>query len=222
MRKLDKTKILASSYKAWHDKLEQEAQDHPEYSSRHRFYVDVVANLLWIQDGFCAYTEQFLFDKSELAEDNWNEGVYGKGKFEFYGHLEHYDESLKATKGWLWSNLFVVHGDINTKNKGRKPVMYALKPDVDDYNPFYLLEYNFKEHRFVPNSNRDFDLQEKILHDIKVLGLNFQALVQDRKMQLNLLIEEVRLKQKTLAKARTDLKEFYTSFEMLVKALNLE
>jgi len=46
MKKLDKNKILAASYKTWLDKLEQDNEAHPVYNSRHEFYLDVVANLL--------------------------------------------------------------------------------------------------------------------------------------------------------------------------------
>ncbi len=222
MRKLDKTKMLATAYKQWLDKLEAEGKSHPPYKSSHEFYIDVVANLLWIQDGLCAYTEQFLFDSTELGEENWIEGKYGKSKFEFFGHLEHYDESLKESKGWLWSNLFVAHSDINTKLKGSKPVRYVLKPDADSYDPFYLLQYDFKSHRFLPNTERELDLQNDILHDINVLGLNYQSVIQDRKAHLNILTEEVRLHNKTLVQARESLREYFTAFEMIVKELKLE
>lgn len=221
MKKLDKLKILATAYKEWLDSLEDSQVDHPEYnSSRGEFYFDIIANLLWIQDGLCAYSEKFLFDQNQLSEENWKGGRYGKGKFEFYGHLEHYDEKLKAKKGWLWSNLFVVQADINNK-KGSKAVMYALKPDLDDYDPFYLLEYNFKEHKFIPNSNRDFLMQERILADINTLGLNFQPLTQERKEVLNFLIEEVRLNRKSLDEARNSLREYFTAFEMLIMSLKI-
>lgn len=211
---------MATKYKEWLDKIEEDGKNHPDYDSQHRFYIDVVANLLWIQEGLCAYTEQFLFDHTELSEDKWNKGRFGKGKFEFYGHVEHYDESLKKAKGWLWSNLFIVQADVNNK-KGTKSVKYALKPDADDYDPFFLLEYDFKEHRFLPNSNRDFDLQENILHDINVLGLNFQSLVQDRKALLNTLVEEVNLNKKTVEESRQSLREYYTAFEMIIKTIGV-
>jgi hypothetical protein len=84
------------------------------------------------------------------------------------------------------------------------------------------LEYNFKEHKFLPNRERDFGLQENILHDIVVLGLNFQAVVQDRKNQLNTLVEEVRLNKKTIEEAKASLHEYFTAFEMIVKTLKLE
>lgn len=214
--------MFATAYKEWLDKLELEGKNHPEYKSSNEFYIDVVANLLWIQDGLCAYTEQFLFDAAELGEENWENGKYGKGKFEFFGHLEHYDESLKENKGWLWSNLFVAHSDINSKRKGSKTVKYALKPDADNYDPFYLLQYDFNSHRFLPNDERELDEQENILHDINVLGLNYQPVVQDRRAQLNTLIEEVRLKKKTLEEVRAALREYFTAFEMIVKDLKLE
>jgi hypothetical protein len=64
--------------------------------------------------------------------------------------------------------------------------------------------------------DREENLQIKILEDINVLGLNFQPVVQQRRKKLNVLIEGVRLKQKTLAEARSELFEFYTSFEMTI------
>lgn len=221
MRRIDKNiPLLASVYKKWLDNLEETNANHPEYSSQHKFYVDVVANLLLIQQGLCAYTEQFLFDSRELTEDYWQSGRFSKGRFDFYGHLEHYDESLKEKKGWLWSNLFVVQADINNK-KGTKSVLYALKPDDDNYDPFYLLEYNFREHRFLPNRNRDLDQQEKILHDINVLGLNFQSLIQERRLNLNPIIESINLNQNSILVARTKLREYFTAFEMCIQNLEI-
>lgn len=220
MRKINKEEILATSYKDWIDKLESENTNHPEYSSKHEFYLDVIANLLWVQKGLCAYTEIFLFDEKELNPELWIEGRFPT-KFKFFGHLEHYDESLKKKKGWLWSNLFVAHSDVNSKNKGTKKVKYALKPDVDDYDPFFLLQYDFKTHFFQPNSEREFALQFKILNDINTLGLNFQPVVQLRKKVINPLIEDVRLKQKTVEQARNELIQFYTAFEMSLLSLKL-
>ncbi|MDI9364334.1 MAG: hypothetical protein QM541_05245 [Flavobacterium sp.] len=221
MRKLNKTLALATIYQGWHNDLEENNENHPAYNSANgEFYVDIVANLLWVQDGLCAYSEQFLYDKAELVAENWAEGRYAKGKFEFYGNLEHYDESLKGNKAWLWSNLFVVQTDINNK-KGTKPVMYALKPDADDYNPFSLLEYDFVEHKFLPNRNINFAEQARILHDINVLGLNFKPLTQVRRDVINTLIEEIQLKKKSLQEARASLREYFTAFEMTISNLNI-
>ncbi len=161
-----------------------------------------------------------LFDPNDLSPDKWANGKFPE-KFKFFGQLEHYDQSLKKSKGYLWSNLFVAHSDINTKNKGSKKVNYILKPDLDNYDPFFLLQYDFKSHYFIPNVERDENLQIKILEDINVLGLNFQPVVQHRRKKLNSLIESVRLKQKTLAEIRLELFEFYTSFEMSIILLDI-
>ena len=220
MQKINKENILALVYKEWIDKIESNNEDHPEYSSRHEYYLDIIANLLWVQNGLCAYTEMMLFDAGELTTDKWVNGRFTE-KFKFFGHLEHYDETLKKKKGYLWSNLFVAHADVNSKNKGSRKVSYALKPDVDNYDPFYLLQYDFKNHQFFPNTDRDEDLQLNILNDINVLGLNFQPVVQQRRKKLTPLIESVRLKQRTLAEARSELYEFYTSFEMSLKILKI-
>lgn len=220
MQRIDKENILALNYKEWIDKIESNNEIHPGYSSKHEYYLDIVANLLWVQKGLCAYTEMMLFDPTDLSPDKWVNGTFPE-KFKFFSHLEHYDESLKKSKGYLWSNLFVAHSDINTKNKGSKKVNYILKPDLDNYDPFFLLQYDFRIHLFFPNSDREEDLQTKILEDINVLGLNFQPVVQQRKKKLNVLIESVRLKQKTLAEARSELFEFYTSFEMTIKSLGI-
>jgi hypothetical protein len=221
MRKLDKNLIAATAYKAWLDKLEADGAIHPAYNSTNKFYKDVVANLLWIQRGVCAYTERFLFDHNDLTPNNWENGRYLKEPFEFYGHLEHYDESLKENKGWLWSNFFVVDADINTKRKGSKPVKYALKPDTDNYDPYHLLEYDFRNHVFLANSERDLELKREITHDIAVLGLNYQSLVQKRRILLTRLIDDIDLNKKTWREARAGLGEYFTAFEMIVKALNL-
>ena len=212
--------MLAIAYKEWLDKIESENRDHPGYnSSSGEFYLDIVSNLLWIQKGLCAYTEHFLCDHSQLGPEQWKDGRYGQSKYGFLGQLEHYDESLKPAKGWLWSNFFVVDTDINAKNKKRRPVKYALKPDADNYDPFFLLQYDIRTHHFLPNENRDISLQENILHDINVLGLNFQPIITDRREILNPLIEEVKYKRKTIEEARLSLREYFTAFEMMLQSL---
>ena len=49
MQKIDKSLTLATEYKKWLDSINKKAK-HPIYtSSNHRFYYDVIANLLWVQ-----------------------------------------------------------------------------------------------------------------------------------------------------------------------------
>jgi hypothetical protein len=127
MRKIDKDLTLATAYKKWLQELNKDGKDHPEYSSANKFYKDIVANLLWVQKGLCAYTEMFLVDHTDLDPSEWKKGRFKE--FEFLGHLDHYDSTLKKKKGWEWTNFFVVHSDVNVKRKGQKPVQGVLKPD---------------------------------------------------------------------------------------------
>jgi hypothetical protein len=155
MRHIDKTKILATKYKEWVNELNNSGEKHPENS---RYYIDVVMNLLYCQEGVCAYTEMFLCSPKLLKKSRWengryqNEGIiideYGNlvriesksKKVETLGTLEHFDPELKGEKFWDWDNLFVIHSKINTA-KGAQEVDNILKPDSPDYNPFELLTY---------------------------------------------------------------------------------
>lgn len=112
MRKIDKSQILSTVYKKWEEQLEQNNQEHDEYSSSHRFYIDVVMNLFYAQDGLCAYTEQELCKASFYTEDNWENGKY-KGKKVAFGELEHFDPSKKIKQGWLWDNFLMIDSQVN-------------------------------------------------------------------------------------------------------------
>ena len=141
--------------------------------------------------------------------------------FEFLGQLDHYDTSLKKQKGWEWTNFFVVHSDVNVKKKGQKSVHGILKPDEPHYDPFYYLEYNFKTHHFLPNSDRPLPLQQKILEDINTLGLNYKPIIDHRMRHLIPLIEDIKLGKLTLLQAKERLMQFYTAFEMSISSLGL-
>ncbi len=43
MQRIDKENILALGYKDWIDKIESNNENHPEYSSKHEYYLDIVA-----------------------------------------------------------------------------------------------------------------------------------------------------------------------------------
>lgn len=194
---------------------------HPVYtSSNHRFYYDVVANLLWVQKGLCAYTEMYLIDPKDVTPSKWSSGKFKK--FDFLGQLDHYDSSLKSTKGWEWNNFFMVHSDVNTKLKNAKKVNSILKPDSDEYNPLYYLEYDFQTHNFIPNRERTLTEQRRILEDINTLGLNFKPIIDYRREYLNPIIDDVLLGISDLNKAKQKLFKFYTAFEMSIKELKLE
>jgi len=220
MRKIDKTVNLATAYQIWLKNFNDKGLDHEEYKSSQRFYKDIVGNLLWVQQGLCAYTEMYLADVTSLSPENWKRGRIAKP--EFLGQLDHYDSSLKKTKGWEWTNFFVAHSDVNTKYKGTKKVNGLLKPDAEAYDPFYYLQYDFKTHNFLPNDERDDDLQDLILEDINALGLNFKPIIDYRREYLFPLIDDVKLGKKTLQEVRDSLYKFYTAFEMSVHVLEIE
>ena len=221
MKKIEKSLSLATAYKKWLDNLNSSNTNHPNYnSSDFRFYKDIVANLLWVQKGLCAYTEMYLMDYDRVKPSEWKKGRFKK--FDFMGQLDHYDSTLKDDKGWEWTNFFLVHSDVNVKVKGTKKVNAILKPDEATYNPFYYLEYDYSSHFFSPNKERDFSLKLKILDDINALGLNYQPISDYRKEYLKPIIDDVQLGKLTLVEARASLKKFFTSFEMSVTILELD
>lgn len=220
MQKIDKDLTLATAYKKWLDTLNNSGEDHPEYTSNGKFYRDIVANLLWVQKGLCAYTEMYLVNIKDIGPGNWKAGRVED--FDFLGHLDHYDNGLKKKKGWEWNNFFVVHSDVNVKRKGQRKPHGLLKPDKPKYDPFYYLEYDYKTHNFVPNSDRETSLQRKILDDINTLGLNFKPIIDYRREYLTPIIEDVSIGISTLAKAKDKLFKFYTAFEMSIQSLKIE
>ena len=219
MRKIDKNLNLATAYAKWIAELEKEGKDHPRYtSSKLKFYNDIVGNLLWVQRGLCAYTEMFLMDPVRVAPEEWAEGK--APPFKTLGELDHYDSTLKGTKAWQWENFFMVQSDVNAKVKRDRPVNGILKPDADGYDPFYFLEYDFKKHLFAPCRERDKDMQDRILEDINILGLNYEPVKDCRRKELTKIKDAIYFEQITLEEAREALTQFYTAFEMSIQSLN--
>jgi len=174
MRKLNKPKILSTKYKEWEEELERSGNPHPVYnSSRNRFYKDIVANLLHIQDGLCAYTEIRLCDEDIVDNHNWENGKFAVNNFEFKGQLDHFDPSLKTEKAWLWSNFYVVDSDVNMKKKRDSEVDSILDPGSVDYDEHRYLDYSCSTHLFIANSNLTPDEKERVNSMISVLGLNY-------------------------------------------------
>jgi len=148
MQKIDKSQILSTNYKTWHNSL---GDNHPTYnSSNNKYYNEIKMCLLHCQKGLCAYTEEMLCDEKYFDISNWKNGKYTPltqiQKNEIQGDLEHFDESLKTQKGWLWDNLFIVDTYINCRVKHTKAIKNILKPDSPTYDPYkYLPKSNFKE-----------------------------------------------------------------------------
>ncbi|MFT5916844.1 MAG: hypothetical protein ACJAWV_001889 [Flammeovirgaceae bacterium] len=184
MRKIDKSNRLATVYEKWESELESKKLNHPKYQEskiRNAHYNDIVANLLFCQNGLCAYTEIRLCDEKLCAKELWKDGKLTTD-FEKFGHLEHFDESLKSKnadtegrKDWLWDNLFFVHSDINTKVKGSKSVDTILKPDSAKYNPESLLQYDSEKSVFEPHVDLEESRKEQVRKMILTLGLNYGA-----------------------------------------------
>ena len=219
MRKINKSTILAQKYKEWLDGFTQNGEDHPPYtSSKGTYYYDIVANLLWIQKGLCAYSERKLQDCTLFHPENWVDGVYPK--FEFAGQLDHFDADQKERYGWSWENFFLIDSDINMKRKRANRPSGILKPDLLNYEATTFLEYDASIHCFIPNRAQDFDTQEIIRKDISYLGLNFQPIIDIRKDYLAPLIFDVKYKVKSFEEVKSNLTQFFTAFELSHEYIN--
>jgi hypothetical protein len=212
MRKIDKTTVLSTEYKQWEQNLEQRQESHPEYSSSDfKYYLDVVMNLFYCQQGLCAYTEMRLCPQHAVAPEYWQHGRYFANKPGFLGQLDHFDNNLKTQKAWLWNNLFLVHSDINVKIKGRKAVDSILKPDSKTYDPFRLLDYDSRTHFFIANTDLSEEEQQRITQMIDTLGLNFGPVRARRK---EVLARQISIIEFGLTTWDDMPDEFVTSFVM--------
>ena len=185
MKKIDKSNILSKEY----EKLLKffTNKNHPKYnSSKCKYYNDIKMSLLYCQNGLCAYTEKFLCDSKFITVDNWDKKRY-KTKLDktIKGDLEHFDESLKDKKGWLWDNLFVVDTHINCRIKSTKPIKSILKPDSSDYDPNKYLNFDFETGVFFPIITLTKKEKEDVKYMIETLGLNCYSY--ERKEYLKLI-----------------------------------
>lgn len=213
MKAIVKTLTLATKYKEWHDGLEKD--NHPEYnSSSNKHYYSIVANLLHLQKGVCAYTEIFLCSQETVAADKWVDGSFSK--FDTFGQLDHFDPRLKDNNAWLWDNFFVIHTDINIKEK-RANIITHLKPDAPDFTLSDYLVYNLANHYFHPRIDLSDDMQQSLLNDIDYLGLNHGTVVDMRKMMLMPLLTKVRYNALSKEEAKEQLFQFFTAYEMAVE-----
>lgn len=193
MRKIDKSIRFSAVYEKWLNELEKDGKDHPTYSANHAYYNDVKFELLRCQDGLCAYTEIELCEEHILSADNWTDGRYDfdKEAKQASGHIEHFDPKLKAKKGWLWSNLFMVDDHINTAVKGRQEIDDIMKPDLEGYDPKDRMEFDSELNMYIPNGEKTPEEQERIKKMIKVLGINFGHIKRRRSAFINKLKERI-------------------------------
>jgi len=172
MKKIDKSKILSKEYLAWMEALKEE---HPKYPNSRKYIKDIKMNLLYCQNGLCAYTEEELCDLKLLEESCWQEGRYMHSLEDeslINGDLEHFDCTLKDTQAYLWDNLFMVNSNINSRIKGTKQINPILKPDDKNYDPFKYLEFDDKINKFLPNINLSVEEKKDVAEMINTLGIN--------------------------------------------------
>lgn len=220
MQRIDKTLLLSSEYKQWEESMNE---IHSQYnSSNNKYYYDVVMNLLHCQKGVCAYTEILLCSDELYHSGHWKNGKYQIHKPEFSGALDHFDPSLKKSKGWLWNNFFIVQKDINDKHKQDKPVDYILKPDSISYNPFKLLEYDEQLHIFIANTDLDESLQKRINDMIELLGINLSWVKTIRRNHLRRIIAKIQNGIGNWQQEEKDNEQFFTAFAMCRQKLQTE
>jgi len=215
MRKLDKTKILSTTYKRWEENLEISKQSHPNYSSENEYFIDIFTNLLNIQKGLCAYTEKFICNSGKISDGKWINGRFKNQEINIKpfckgGNLDHFNPDLKNNKAFLWDNLFFIDTDAN-QFKRNKPVNEILKPDLPDYDEFKLLEYDAECHFFIANT--DLDLEKQAQVNTMILGLGINLVYEERKCYLSERIDDVILGKK--AWESITVYQFPTAFEML-------
>ncbi len=189
MRRIYKTEILSSYYSDWIEK-EKFKEQHPKYDSGNVHYFDLRMSLFYCQKGLCAYTEQKLCKPHLLTKEKWKNGKYIELKENTItdGHVEHFDESLKKTKGWLWDNLLMVYGDTNVR-KGTKPIKYILKPDSPDYDAYKYLQFDYEIDTFYAHIDLNDEDREEVNYMIKTLGLNDVNTREDMIQNLKIDIE---------------------------------
>lgn len=199
MRRIDKTRILSTEYKNKIAGYDKAGKNHPGESWQHR--TDVVMNLLYCQEGLCAYTEMPLCNPDLLKEINWENGRYVKeekrnkcGQPIYYnkegkdidhdGSLDHFDPRLKETQYWKWENLFMTRYKTNI-DKRQVRVDDILKADLQEYDPFRLLAYDIDANFFCPHPALDKEKESRVEYMIDALQLNRGHVVNERKKYLN-------------------------------------
>ena len=211
MKKIDKSKILSEEYFKWMKEL----KEHPKYPNSRKYIKDIKMNLLYCQDGLCAYTEEQLCDLELLKDSCWKDGRYTKSLEDedlVNGDLEHFDCTLKEKQAYLWDNLFMANSNINCRVKGTKPINPILKPDAKNYDPFKYLQFDDKINKFIPNINLSEEEKVDVMEMIETLGINKNAF--KRAKQIKELKEDFEFD--------LDLKEPYeyiTSWKMTLKNL---
>lgn len=190
MRKLTKLISYAKEYEIWENSFG--TNNHNEYSSSGKYQKDIIAELLILQEGLCAYTEYRLMSMEDVQELKL---MFNNNKFtgeikDYPIDLEHFDSRLKKQFGWKWSNFFAVNTTINQKVKRREESLLIkngssvhdiMKPDNQNYDELFVLDYDRDLDLFVPNSKLDKIQFQEVKEMIICLGLN-NAYIRDKRV----------------------------------------
>lgn len=218
MRKLTKTISYCKEYEKW--EIAFGVKNHDEYNSSGKYQKDIIAELLIIQDGLCAYTEYRLMSKAhvEALKTKFTSDKFTGEIKDYPIDLEHFDSTLKKQYGWKWSNFFAVNTTINQKVKRReetdlikqgKSVHNIMKPDLNLYNPLVILDYDEDLDIFIPHSRLDKTDFQKVKEMIICLGLNTAYIKDKRTVYYN----EIRFLQSI--GETISLNQFYTGWEII-------
>lgn len=216
MKKLNKVIKKAISYQKEIEKMEAEGIEHPysDGSLKTKFYNSVRAELFEIQNGLCAYCETYIGDTDIINDYKWERGKLESSFPAIDADIEHFDPRLKKTKGWLWSNLFLVNSFINQRIKKEKDIDRILKPDDADYDPYRLLSYNLDLHIFTPNADTlNDDEYRRVQNMIVILGINNSPIKDRRRDLIDAVLNKDRFGIENLEEYL--IKEYPTAFEMI-------
>ncbi len=223
MKNITKLNVLSTNYRKELEKYIGNKKEYPKYESgtfRTKHYTSVYINLLACQKGVCAYSEALITKKDFLLDEFWKNGEYiGEIKTkELDGDIDHFNPKTKKTKGWEWSNLFVVMGYINKKIKGLKIINPIFKPDNIHYEPYKYMKFNFKTQLFVPLVKleyEDVEIFEDVKNMISWLGLNSETIKSRRTEMLLRFKKDIDSGIRTIEYIeKNELSEFFTAFEM--------
>ncbi|MDR3695774.1 hypothetical protein [Mucilaginibacter sp.] len=219
MRKITKVCSYSTKYYTWLQGLG--ASDHVEYTAAFRFYWDVVMNLFYCQEGLCAYTEKKLCPKHFYSADKWDNGKYQRRNYypkkpKVKGELEHFDTKLKPKQGWLWTNLFMVDSDINSKGKGMLEIDPILKPDAPNYDEFLLFDYDLDKNIFLAKSVLPIADKNKINPVLDNI-INFDSVIEERRLFFAPLLKLVEFGKSW---NNITVEQFPTSFELVKRQKN--
>ena len=196
--------------------METANRNHPVYTSKHDFYLDVVMNFSTARVAHAPTRRCCSVQRVSMRRVNGTRGVtpsvVKRQGLSLWVSWIHFDSALKKDKGWLWTNLFMVNSDIN-RMKGRRAVDGILKPDAEDYCPFQKLEYDVSTHVFIPKSLLSEDLSNRVRNMILMLGLNHGTVRQHRMNLFSELLKAIEFGLVTWDTASPV--EFPTAFAMV-------